>query len=187
MPILNEELSWSAVARTVTDASTGATVADMFQLQFGEPTRDLINPGTRLYKFHDFASPARSSDKASPISPWWSPSLPYKHDGGLREKLNIADLNGVSRREWARLTSAVKEDWNSLAYLFEMELNIPVYGWFGGFRGMSRVGDDPSKRDAAIEKKGGSMGLPGGGTQFYIPNLTLGMLASYSIRQTEKA
>ena len=77
------------------------------------------------------------------------------------------------------------EDWNSLAYIFELELKVPVYGWFGGFKGMLRSGGGASKRDKIIEKAGSSRGLPGGATQFYIPNLTLGMVASYTIKSTE--
>ena len=187
MPVLNEELSWSDVGKVVTDPASGSTVADAFQLLFGEPTRDLIPAGLRLYKFNGFSSPARSNSPDEPISPWWSPSLPYKHDGGLQQKIKIAELNGVSTREWGRLTSVVKEDWNSLAYIFEMELKVPVYGWFGGFKGMGRSGGGASRRDTSIEGAGSSSGLPGGGTQFYIPNLTLGMLGSYTIKPTEAA
>jgi hypothetical protein len=62
------------------------------------------------------------------ISPWWTASLPFKHDGGLVQKLKMAEANGVSEREWGRLTSAVKEDWNSLAFLLEIESAEPVYG-----------------------------------------------------------
>jgi len=185
MPILNEELSWDDVGRIVTDTSTGATVADAFQLMFGNPTKDLIPAGLRMYKFNDFSSAARTTAPTEKISPWWTPSLPYKHDGGLIQKLKIAELNGVSAREWGRLTSVVKEEWNSLAYIFEMELTVPVYGWFGGFRGMARSSGGRSKRDTSIEKAGTSKGLPGGGTQFYIPNLTLGLLGPYTIKPTE--
>jgi hypothetical protein len=151
MPVLNAELSWSQVGKIVTDNATGATVADAFQQAFGPPTKDLIGAGTRLYKFNDFASPARGNAPGEAISPWWSPSLPYKHDGGLTQKLKIAKLNGVSAREWGRLTSVVKEDWNSLSYIFEMELKVPVYGWFGGFKGMARSGGGSSKRNASLE------------------------------------
>lgn len=186
MATLNEEITWAEVGKIVTDPSTGATVANAFQLAFGEPTKDLIPAGLRMYKFNSFSSAARSSAASEPISPWWTPSLPYKHDGGLVQKLKMAKANGVSAREWGRLTSVVKEDWNSLAYIFEMELKVPVYGWFGGFKGMARSGGGASKRDAATEKKGSSKSLPGGGTQFYIPNLTLGMLGPHSIKPTEE-
>lgn len=67
----------------------------------------------------------------------------------------LAQQNGVSLREWGRLTSAVKEEWNSLAYLLTIEL---------------------------AEPKGGSQGLPGGGTQFYIPNLRVGHIAHSTFR-----
>jgi hypothetical protein len=47
-----------------------------------------------------------------------------------------------------------------------------AYGYFGGFAKMARI-DSPqaSKRDPNIEAKGSTENLPGGGTQFYIPNL----------------
>jgi len=186
MPVLNEQLDWAQVGRIVTDASTGATVADAFQLSFGEPTKDLISPGTRIYKFNGFPTPAQTQNDDEPISPWWSPTGPYKHDGGLAQKIKVAKANGVSTREWGRLTSVVKEDWNSLAFIFEMELRVPVFGWFGGFKGMDRSGGGTTRRDATVEAAGPSAGLPGGATQFYIPNLTLGLLGSYSIRPTEE-
>ena len=74
---------------------------------------------------------------------------------------------------------------NSLAFLFEMQLTVPVYGWFGGFKGMLRSGGGKSKRNDTVEKAGSSRGLPGGATQFYIPNLTLGLLGPYTIKPTE--
>jgi hypothetical protein len=185
MAILNEELNWDQVGKIVTDPSAGTTVADAFQLAFGNPSKDKIPAGMRLYKFNGFSSAARTNDPGEAISPWWSPSGQYKHDGGLEQKIKIAKANGVSTREWGRLTSVVKEDWNSLAYIFEMELKEAVYGWFGGFKGMDRSGGGVSKRDPKVEAAGPYKGLPGGGTQFYIPNLTLGMLKSYSIKPTE--
>lgn len=185
MAVLNEELEWAQVGKIVTDPSAGTTVADAFQLAFGNPTKDLIKPGMRIYKFNGFPSPARTNNDDEPISPWWSPTKQYKHDGGLAQKIKIAKANGVSTREWGRLTSVVKEDWNSLAYIFEMELKVPVYGWFGGFKGMDRSGGGTSRRDPKVEAAGPYKGLPGGGTQFYIPNLTLGLLGPYSIKPTE--
>ena len=86
--------------------------------------------------------------------------------------MSIAEKNGVSFREWGRLTSVIKENWSSLDWLLTIELKVPVYAWFGGFKGMSRIdAGEQSRRNAAIEAKGGSRNLPGGGTQFYIPNL----------------
>ncbi len=86
-------------------------------------------------------------------------------------------------REWGRLTSVIKENWSSLDFLLTVELAEPVYAWFGGFKGMARSDPDAkSRRNTALEKKGGSKGLPGGGTQFYIPNLTVGAITNPSFR-----
>lgn len=58
-----------------------------------------------------------------------------------------------------------------------------MYAWFGGFKGMSRIDDGASsKRDGKVEAKGASKNLPGGGTQFYIPNLKVGHIRSHSFR-----
>jgi hypothetical protein len=90
----------------------------------------------------------------------------------------IAAANGVSMREWGRLISVIKESWSSLDWLLLVELRQPVYAWFGGFKGMARL--DPgteSRRNTALEGKGRSKNLPGGATQFYIPNMTVGDIA----------
>ncbi|HWU76796.1 MAG TPA: hypothetical protein VN043_09840 [Rhodanobacter sp.] len=179
---LNEELSWAEVG----DISTGGSgkVRDAFQLLFGEPTKERLQAGIALYKFNGFNTLGQGViTDATPVSPWWSPVLPFKHDAGLTQRIAIAQLNGVSFREWGRLTSVIKEDWSSMAWLLTLELKEDVYGWFGGFKGMSRF-DDPtkSKRDSSVEAKGKSSNLPGGGTQFYIPNLTVGMIRTHSFR-----
>lgn len=180
---LNEELSWAQVGAIVTDQASGATVADAFQLMFGQPSKDLLPQGMKVYKFNSY--PSISPNDPPPadfaMSPWWTSSLPYKHDGGLVQKLKIAEANGVSAREWGRLTSVIKEEWNSLSYILEIVLAKPVYGWFGGFKGMDRSSGGQSKRDSAIEARG-SKKLPGGGTQFYIPNMTFADVEQYTIK-----
>ncbi|WP_390915587.1 hypothetical protein [Pseudosulfitobacter sp. SM2401] len=180
---LNEELDWGSVGAIVTDSASGTTVANAFQLMFGMPSKDLLPKGMKIYKFNSYPSISPSDPPPGDfvMSPWWTASLPYKHDGGLVQKLKMAEANGVSAREWGRLTSAIKEDWSTLAYLLEIELAEPVYGWFGGFKGMSRKGGGASKRDAAVEGSG-KTGLPGGGTQFYIPNLPYSAIASHTIK-----
>ena len=112
---LNEELNWAQVGAIVTDPASGATVADAFQLMFGPPSKDLMPKGMKVYKFNSY--PSISPNDPPPadfaMSPWWTSSLPYKHDGGLVQKLKMAEANGVSAREWGRLTSVIKEEWNS--------------------------------------------------------------------------
>jgi hypothetical protein len=165
---LNEDLDWSKVGEIETGSGK---VRDAFQLIFGDPTKDLLQPGMKLYKFNSYNTVSNGAvTDSTPMSPWWTASESYKHDAGLVQKLKIAEANGVSAREWGRLTSVIKEDWNSMSWLFEMELSESVYGWFGGFKGMDRIGSGASKRDSALEKGYGKK-LPGGGTQFYIPNL----------------
>ena len=179
--VLNEELSWAEVG----NISTGSgTVSDAFQLLFGEPTKERLKAGMKLYKFNGYSTLSQGAvEDTTPLSPWWSPVLAFKHDGGLEQRMLIAQKNGVSFREWGRLTSVIKENWSSLAWLLTIELKEDVYGWFGGFKGMGRIDDAaPSKRDSSVEAKGQSKNLPGGGTQFYIPNLTVGHIRSHAFR-----
>ena len=178
--MLNEELSWTEVGAL----STGSgSVRDAFQLAFGDPTKELLPAGMSLYKFNGFSTlgPGTITD-ATDLSPWWSPTYGFKHDAGLEQRMKIAELNGVSFREWGRLTSVIKENWSSLDWLLTIELKVPVYAWFGGFKGMSRIdAGEQSRRNAAIEAKGGSRNLPGGGTQFYIPNLKVAHIEKTSV------
>jgi len=166
---LNEELDWTKVGAISTGGS--GCVRDMFQLAFGDPTKELLSKGMSLYKFNGSCT-LQGTDDATPLSPWWSPTYAFKQDAGLAQRMAIAEQNGVSFREWGRLTSAIKENWSDLAWLLTIELKVPVYGWFGGFKSVSRIDEgEASKRDPAKEDKGGSAKLPGGGTQFYIPHL----------------
>jgi hypothetical protein len=167
---LNEELTWAQVGDI--DTGGGGKVRDAFQLIFGEPTKDLLSVGMKLYKFNTYDTICQGEPTpTTPLSPWWTAVEPYKHDGGLVQKLKIAEASGVSGREWGRLTSAIKENWNSMEWVLTIELSESVYGWFGGFKGMGRIQKDTvSKRDRAVEQGFGTK-LPGGGTQFYIPNL----------------
>jgi hypothetical protein len=181
MSVLNEELGWTEVGAISTG---GGFVRDAFQLAFGDPTKEKLDAGMSLYKFNGFCTlaPGAITD-ATELSPWWSPTLAFKHDAGLEQRMAIAEKMGVSFREWGRLTSVIKENWSSLDWLLTIELKVPVYAWFGGFKGMSRIDEgQQSKRDAAIEAKGGSAKLPGGGTQFYIPNLKVAHIANHSVK-----
>lgn len=181
---LNEELSWAQVGAIVTDPGPPkTTVSNAFQLMFGDPSKDLLPAGMRVYKFNGYPSISPNDPPATEfsMSPWWTATLPYKHDGGLEQKLKMAEANGVSAREWGRLTSVIKEEWSSLDYILEIELGNPVFAWFGGFKGMSRSDGGASRRNKALEASG-SKNLPGGGTQFYIPNMTFGDVRSYSIK-----
>ena len=145
-------------------------VQQAFQTKISVVTKDLLQPGMKLYKFNDFSTLHAPGNIS--LSPWWSPYNDYKHDAGWVQKLKMAKANGISVREWGRLTSAVKENWNSLSFLLEITLKVPVYGFFGGFAQMQRMDAGSTSKMALGEGKGGSKNLPGGATQFYIPNLT---------------
>ncbi len=181
---LNENLTWSEVGAIKTDSGT---VSQAFQLAFGDPTKELLRPGTSLYKFNSGEFLVRRDQlplrDESLLSPWWSPTHAFKHDAGLVQRQKIADANGVSFREWGRLTSVIKENWSSLDFLLTIVLKVEVYGWFGGFKSMARLDQgQTSWRDATKEARGRSASLPGGGTQFYIPNLTVGDIAGHGFR-----
>jgi hypothetical protein len=152
-------------------------VQQAFQTKISTPTKDFLPAGIKLYKFNDFSTLHGPSNNN--LSPWWSPYNEYKHDAGWHQKIKMAKANGISVREWGRLTSAVKENWNSLSFLLEITLKVPVYGFFGGFAQMQRIDAGSSSKMAAGEKKGGSKNLPGGATQFYIPNLTADHVGSW--------
>ena len=133
----------------------------------------------RLYKFNDFTT-LHGPDNNN-LSPWWSPYYDYKHDAGWEQKVKMAKANGISVREWGRLTSAVKENWNSLSFLLEITLKEPVYSFFGGFAQMQRMDANSTSKMAKGEGRGGSKNLPGGATQFYIPNLTSNHVSHWKV------
>lgn len=166
---LNSDVQWLDLPGFVRQA---------FQTKFGMPLKDLLPSGTMLYKFNDYSTLHGPSSNA--LSPWWSPYNAYRHDAGWEQKKKIAEANGVSVREWGRLTSAVKENWNSLSYLLVITLSEPVYGFFGGFAQMARIDDGEASKMKPGEGKGKSKNLPGGATQFYIPNLTADQVASWT-------
>jgi hypothetical protein len=178
--ILNQNLDWSQVA-LLDEGRVGAA----FQLAFGAPTKELLPPGMSIYKFNGYRTVTRHDppQKTDDMSPWWSPTKPFKHDPGLDEKRRFARMAGVTLREYGRITSAVSEDWNSLAYVLEIKLSDPVYAWFGGFKSQPRVQNptSPNRRDARVEARGIGSRLAGGATQFYIPNLKYAHVGAYTV------
>jgi hypothetical protein len=180
MAILNDGLTWAEVGAIST--GPGTSVADAFQLRFGNPSKELLPRGTELYKFNGYNTLARDAlTPNTPMSPWWSPLRAFRHDAGLGQKMSIAQANGVSLREWGRLTSAIKENWSSLDWLLTIELAEPVYAWFGGFKSMDRIdAGAQSSRNSALEQRGAGSKLPGGATQLYIPNLAFRHFATHA-------
>jgi hypothetical protein len=158
---LNHDVGWNDLEPFVRSA---------FQTKFGMPEKVLLPAGTVLYKFNDFRT--LHGPNGNGLSPWWSPYNSYKHDAGWEQKAKIAKANGVSVREWGRLTSAVKENWNSLNYLLIITLKDSVYGFFGGFSQMARIDAGAASKVKAGEARGAGKNLPGGATQIFIPNLT---------------
>ncbi len=184
MPI-NQDLSWGDVSAISTGGS--GKVGDAFKRGYAEKV--LLPGDSKLYKFNQYSSPtAPGSNK---LSPWWSPYDDYRHDGGWVQRKKLAEVLGVSIREFGRVTSAVKENWNSLEYLLVITLREAVYAYYGDFAQMPR--QDASSKSERItaapagggafvaEGRGATKNLPGGGTQFYIPNLTLDQVSSWRV------
>ncbi len=176
----------------------------------GKAVRFDIKPGYPLYKFNTYPSLSANPAPWSPVSEWWSPYDGEGHDGGWEARLRFAQHLHISVRELGRLTSVIKENWNSLAYLLVIRLNRPVVGFWGTFKGMERyeyeLGDDkkplldaqgkPIKKSSKLlddprnmaadfrpERRGGSLGLmgSGGASQFYIPNLRVRYVAKWEV------
>jgi len=170
---LNENVSWEEVGAI----STGGDghVRDAFKGGFAKKV--LLDPTFKLYKFNEYDTlAARNSDK---VSPWWSPYEPYEWDPGwLQRKKTAQDLR-VDIRELGRVTSTKKENWNSLSYLLVIELAHATYAYFGGFAQTQRIDPGGTSKRKAGEGSGGTKNLPGGGTQFYIPNLTTGDIVAW--------
>jgi hypothetical protein len=172
---LNENVEWNDLPEFVRLA---------FQTKFSMPSKDPLPDGFVLYKFNDFQTLHGPTSNA--LSPWWSPYGAYKHDAGWEQRMKIAKANGVSIREWGRLTSAVKENWNSLNYLLVITLKVPVFGFYGGFAQMARIDAGAASKMGAGEGKGGSKNLPGGGTQFFIPNLTADHVSRWKVEDLSR-
>lgn len=169
MPTLNEDVSWMDLPDWVRAA---------FQTKLSTPSKELCQTGMVLYKFNDFQT--LHGPDSTALSAWWSPYNPFKHDAGWDQRMKIAKANGVSIREWGRLTSAVKENWNSLNYLLVITLKVSVYGFFGGFAQMVRIDAGAASKATAGEGRG-SKNLPGGASQFYIPNLDAAHVAKWHV------
>src|ERR1700757_3975398 len=117
---LNENLSWAEVGAI----STGGDghVKDAFKGGFAKKV--LLEPTFKLYKFNEYDTlTAKDSDK---VSPWWSSYEPYEWDGGWKQRKGLSEHLSVTMREFGRVTSAIKENWNSLSYLLIIELARPT-------------------------------------------------------------
>jgi hypothetical protein len=183
-------------------------VRDAFKNRLAD--RVHLKPGFKLYKFNNgnslvppWAEEGVTIKAARMLSEWWSPYDQYTHvwecqngvtvDPGWKARVSMAKTFRVSVREWGRIGSVVKENWNSLEWLLVVTLKVNAYAWFGQFASMGRI--DPgakTKRTAGegalgdvgnvrkftsagmaerIAKFGNRGTLAGGGTQFYLPGL----------------
>ena len=166
MPI-NEDKTWEEAGND----STGGTGRVREAFKGGTAKKVLLAPTFKLYKFNEYKT--LTAPKETRVSPWWSPYEAYEWDAGWNARKKMAADLHVNIRELGRVTSAIKENWNSLSYLLVIQVKNAAYAYFGGFAQMARIdAEQASKRDGNIEAKGSTKNLPGGGTQFYIPNLT---------------
>jgi hypothetical protein len=199
--ILNEDLDWSQVGAIVEGKEP---IRKAFREQYAQ--RVLLNLGFELYKFNDVPFLTNREGK---LSSWWQPYRPFMHDPGYLQKVQTANFLGrgdpnFSIMEYARVTSAIKENWNSLEYLLVIALGKPMYAWFGGYSSMERLEDgQTSKRNFSSkdEKRGGGAQgwtddsktkrdparLPGGATQLYIPNIEPHHIAVWRIEDLRKS
>ena len=187
--ILNQDLEWAQVAAIkievkIKDEIEYRLVGGAFRENSAE--KILLPPGTELYKFNGYPS---LTNLKGEVSGWWQPYQPFRHDPGWLQKVQTAKRFNVSVREWGRVTSAVQEDWNSLEHLLVIALSDPIYAWFGGYTSMQRLDSHfPSLRNKnfAGEERGIGTKLPGGATQFYIPNLLPSHIANWRTESLEK-
>jgi len=148
---------------------------------------------TKLYKFNSY--PGLRPDSQGHITGWWSPYDAFDVDPGWDAKRMMAQHLGVSIRELGRVTSAITESWNSAEYLAVMTLKVHIWVAYGRFKHQARgpaqadnskritpITADRSERSPGVgeaqgphqirgEGRLGTKNLPGGGRQFFIPNL----------------
>jgi hypothetical protein len=133
---------------------------------------------TKLYKFNSY--PSLRPDAAGNVTPWWSAFDGYDVDPGWYAKVAMAKMFRVSIREFGRVTSAITEGWNSCEYLAIITLKVDIKVAYGRFKsvlrndGSGNMAVKAGSRDGVAirdEGRGLTKKLPGGGRQFYIPNL----------------
>ncbi len=179
---LNINLTWEEIRNI---GIGQATIEDFFNTSFGAPQKVLLPKGFKLYKLSDRIIDYNSLTIETFISPWWTPYDAFLDHPGYLSNMSIANANGISLREWVRLTCAVQENWSSLRYLQIVTLEKPVYAWYGSTKGVPRISTDSlSKRDSKAEKSGFTKRLPGGSKQLYIPNLTPDYITSCEHKET---
>jgi hypothetical protein len=152
MPYLNETSSFDSIATpTARRAFTG-----------GSPeSKELLPAGTKLYKWtqHALAGPRG-------ITPWWSLVNSLQLQTGtvapaLRDTQTWAERIGKNDRDYARVRSAVTQQWNRMDKPLFAELVQPVWAWVGKASGQLEDENEPK------------VYLIGGNYQVWAPNLTI--------------
>ncbi|SMC22831.1 hypothetical protein SAMN02745857_01482 [Andreprevotia lacus DSM 23236] len=162
----NADVSWGGFQ------PVGQTLEEVHQaFKYGKAEKRLLPAGMKICRLHGFSQLAPGTVDSTLLTAWWSPYDAYDWDAGIQERRKLASHFGVSTRELSRIVMAVKEDWNSLAYLWVATLTQPINVFFGIVAGQARSGGGTMRRDASVEKSGGTSRLAGNNAQFYIPNL----------------
>lgn len=140
--------------------------------------------GLKICRLHAYSGLQDGLNSASPVTAWWSPYDAYDWDAGMEERMKLAANLGVSTRELSRVVMAVKEDWNSLAYLWVATLTCSINAFYGLVAGQDRFSSSTaqSKRDASKEQSSGSAKLAGNNSQFFIPSFVMGDIQNSQFR-----
>ena len=162
-PVLNAGLNWEQLEQSDRDAFRG----------IGQKV--ILRAGFRLYKFT-----AADIESRFGVTPWWSPLGSYLWDAGLESRLKLARHLGETPEDFTRVVAAVRTNWNALTHILTAILLKDVYGFWGQIGWQPKFGDQTLEHmrsfDKVLEELTGRspqrIGLPGGGSQFFIPNLT---------------
>lgn len=126
----------------------------------GPESKELLRAHTKLYKWtqHPLIGPHG-------ITAWWSlvDSLKLKTGTtvpGLESLHEWGSNLGVHEREYARVRSAVTQQWNTMSKPLFIELTQPVWAWIGKVSGQKKDKNDPK------------VFFIGGNYQVWLPNLT---------------
>ncbi|RZB37119.1 MAG: hypothetical protein SRB2_01623 [Desulfobacteraceae bacterium Eth-SRB2] len=170
---INKDLSWLEVGSM-------RVGGNLVKTAFLDAKMVLLPARTKLYKFNSY--PSLRPDANGNVTGWWSAYNAYDVDPGWHAKVAMAKHFKVSIRELGRVTSAITESWNSCQYCVTITLNVDMYVAYGRFKHQLRhapssqskiISTAPAGHIGAFrpEKKAHTINLPGGGRQFFVPNL----------------
>ncbi|HEX5127434.1 MAG TPA: hypothetical protein VFW00_11890 [Rhodocyclaceae bacterium] len=165
----NAEISWS-------NFNSGGQTMDEVHAAFKYRKAEIrcLPAGLKICRLHAYSNIAPGTTEASIITSWWSPYDPYDWDAGIEERMKLAGHFGVTTRELSRIVMAVKEDWNSLAYLWVATLVSPINVFFGIVAGQARMSEGGVSKRGGGEASSGSKNLAGNNAQFFVPNFAFG-------------